>query len=68
MVQLKANSATAHFCMIFISIPYGAIKSFFFIARWIFFIIISIPYGAIKSIEQLQWYHMLGDFNSLWCN
>ena len=35
--------------MLQISIPYGAIKSFFVIFFIIFVELISIPYGAIKS-------------------
>ena len=49
MVRLKAfNESNAVQIVRYISIPYGAIKSFIDIYRALSVVIISIPYGAIK--------------------
>ncbi len=54
MVRLKVQRHVEHMYTLFISIPYGAIKSLstFNSAHTKFFI--SIPYGAIKRLEKLD--------------
>ena len=48
MVRLKAHSFFSYRYVYVISIPYGAIKSYFVRLVGIGLLTISIPYGAIK--------------------